>query len=258
MSMLHAENGGVGIRAKRRIGATIIHCGVFNGEQMNRIKETPRCDRPREKLFRKGPDSLTNEELVAILIGSGTRGMDVRALAKRACLSIEENFLELQNAPAAFMERLRAIKGLGPAKCALFAASCELFSRLSAKKATVIKNARDVLPFLEYLAAKRREHFVCVHLNGANRVVSSTLVSIGLIDQTLVHPREVFSEAVRIKAAKVIVAHNHPAGVLYPSDEDVEITKKLCMASTILGIALIDHIIITDGGYFSFKEEGLL
>ena len=97
-----------------------------------------------------------------------------------------------------------------------------------------------------------------IHLNGANRVMSSRIVTIGLIDQALVHPREVFSEAVREKAAKVIVAHNHPAGVLYPSDEDIAITKNLLRAADILGILLLDHIILAEEGYFSFREEGLL
>ena len=225
---------------------------------MNRIKETPPWDRPRERLFRNGPANLSNEELIAILIGSGTRGTDVLALSRKVSAFLDENLLSIQEDPAKFLRGLLGIKGLGPAKSSLFAASCELFSRLFSRKATVIRNAQDVLPFLLHLTSKRQEHFMSIHLNGANRVVSSRVVSIGLIDQTLVHPREVFSEAVRVKAAKIIVAHNHPAGALYPSDEDVEITKKLCRASAILGIALLDHIIVTEDGYFSFREEGLL
>ena len=225
---------------------------------MLRIKETPPWDRPRERLFRNGPAYLSNEELVSILIGSGTRGNDVCALSRKVSVYLEEKLLSMQEDPMAFLQGLLRIKGLGPAKSSLFAASCELFSRLFSRKAAVIRNAQDVLPFLLHLTTKRQEHFMSIHLNGANRIVSSNIVSIGLIDQTLVHPREVFSEAVRVKAAKVIVAHNHPAGALYPSEEDVEITKKLSRASAILGIILLDHIIITEEGYFSFREEGLL
>jgi DNA repair protein RadC len=225
---------------------------------MNRIKETPRYDRPREKLFRNGPSHLTNQELVSLLIGSGTKGNDVCTLAHRVSVYLEENLLGMQENSSAFLRGLCEIKGLGPAKASLFAASFELFSRMSSKRSTVITNAQDVLPFLMPLTSKRQEHFMSIQLNGANRVVSCRVVSIGLIDQTLVHPREVFSEAVRVKAAKVIVAHNHPAGALHPSEEDLEVTKKLCLASTILGIGLLDHIIITEDGYFSFREEGLL
>jgi len=225
---------------------------------MNRIKEIPVWDRPREKLFKNGPSYLTGEELVSVLIGSGTRGSDVSSLSKKVFSYLEENLLMLGENPSLFLKGLLRIKGLGAAKAAMFAASYELVSRLINRKIQVIRNAQDVLPFLSHLISKSQEHFVSIHLNGANKIISSKIVTIGLIDQALVHPREVFSEAVRIKAAKVIVAHNHPAGALYPSDEDMAVTKNLVRAADILGIVMLDHIIIAEDGYFSFREEGLL
>jgi DNA repair protein RadC len=225
---------------------------------MRRIRETPPCDRPREKLYKNGPTYLTDVELVVLLLGSGVKGFDVFAIAEEVREFLEENVLLLKKDFSAFMQGLTRIRGLGRAKAALFAACCELCSRLHSKKTQTIKNACDIYPFLSYLSSKRQEHFVCVHLNGANRVVSSKTVTIGLVDQALVHPREVFSDAVKEKASKIIVAHNHPAGGLLPSNEDISVTRNLSRAGELLGIALLDHLIIGDDGYFSFKEEGLL
>ncbi len=225
---------------------------------MRRIRETPTCDRPREKLYRNGPAYLTDVELVVLLLGSGVKGFDVFAIAEKAREFLEENALLLKEDFSAFMQGLIGIRGLGKAKAALFAACCELCSRLHSKKTQTIKSAADIYPFLSYLSAKRQEHFVCVHLNGANRVVSCRTVTIGLVDQALVHPREVFSDAVKEKASKIIVAHNHPAGGLFPSDEDISVTRNLNRAGELLGIALLDHLIIGGDGYFSFREEGLL
>jgi len=225
---------------------------------MRRIRETPVCDRPREKLYRNGPAYLTDVELIVLLLGSGVKGFDVFEIAEEVRSFLEEHALLLKNDFSEFMRGLIRIRGLGRAKAALFAACCELCTRLHGRKTQTIKSAGDIYPFLSYLSSKRQEHFVCVHLNGANRVVSSRIVTIGLVDQALVHPREVFSDAVKEKASKIIVAHNHPAGGLMPSDEDISVTRNLNRAGELLGIALLDHLIIGDDGYFSFREEGLL
>jgi len=241
---------------ERKISITVFY--KRKGPPMNRIKETPVWDRPREKLFKNGPSYLTDEELITVILGSGTKENDVFDISKKVFKYLEENLPALHEDFSSFLKGLLNIKGLGAAKASLFAASHELASRLISKKNHVIKSARDILPFISYLYSKSQEYFICIHLNGANRVVSNRVVTIGLIDQALVHPREVFSEAVREKAAKVIVAHNHPAGALLPSDEDIAITKNLEKAAEILGITLLDHIIIAEDGYFSFREEGLL
>lgn len=225
---------------------------------MNKIKETPLMDRPREKLLKNGPSFLTNQELIAVILGCGIKGKDVFYISKKVVSYLEENTtLRHENFPSFFNGLLR-IKGLGTAKSAMLAASYELSSRLEGDKSRVIKNAVDVLPFISYIAVKSQEYFVCINLNGGNKIISNRVVTIGLVDQALVHPREVFSEVIREKAAKIIVAHNHPAGTSNPSDEDVRITKSLVKASEILGINLLDHIIITGEQYFSFREEGLL
>ncbi|HEB31002.1 hypothetical protein LCGC14_2548000 [marine sediment metagenome] len=225
---------------------------------MDKNTETALTDRPREKLRKYGPSYLTNEELMAVMLGSGIRGNDVFCISKKVLGYLEENITVIGENFVSFFHGLLKIKGLGYAKASLIAASCELQTRLTGDKKRVIKNAVDILPYISYLTTKRQEYFVCINLNGGNRVMSNRVVTIGLIDQALVHPREVFSDAVKEKAAKVVVAHNHPAGNSAPSTEDVDITNNLVKASGILGITFLDHIIITDEGYFSFREDGLL
>ena len=225
---------------------------------MNRIKETPPCERPREKLVKNGPSCLSDAELIAVILGSGIKGHDVTVISKQVNRYLKEHMTSLSGDCAGFMVGLRQIKGLGMAKAGLLAAMHELFSRLAEVRSRVVKNAKDVLPFISFIAGKRQEHFVAVNLNGGNRMLSTKVVTIGLLDQALVHPREVFSEAVKDRAAKLIVAHNHPAGGLVPSAEDIQITKNLLKASRILGIPLLDHIIVSEEGYMSFREEGLM
>ncbi len=215
-------------------------------------------EKPREKLVTYGPSSLSNEELVAIMLGSGTKENDVFQISKKTLNFLEESIWLFKKDFAIFLKRLSKIKGLGIAKASLLAASIELYSRLVNEKGHTVKSVKDIIPFISYLTTKRQEYFVCINLNGGNRVISSRVVTIGLVDQALVHPREVFAEAVKERAAKVVVAHNHPGGGLSPSSEDVQITKNLVKASSILGIVFLDHIIVSEDGYFSFREEGLL
>jgi DNA repair protein RadC len=122
----------------------------------------------------------------------------------------------------------------------------------------VVKDTGDVLPLVSSLAVKKQEYFISITLNGGNRLIAKRIVTIGLLDQALVHPREVFAEAIRERAAKIIVAHNHPAGDINPSREDMKVTENLLQAASILGIEFLDHLIITENGHFSFREEGLL
>ena len=138
------------------------------------------------------------------------------------------------------------------------AAFLELSSRLLDGNRRTVRDTGDVIPLISSLAGKKQEYFISITLNGGNRLISKRVITIGLLDQALVHPREVFAEAIRERAAKVIVAHNHPAGDNSPSKEDVKVTENLSQAASILGIEFLDHIIITDTGYFSFREEGFL
>jgi DNA repair protein RadC len=225
---------------------------------MDRIKEIPPWDRPREKLLKHGPSFLSDEELVALILGSGVKGYDVSVLSKKVLEYLREHLLRANQDFTVFLDGLMEIKGLGDAKVSLIAAMHELYGRMSQTKAQVVRNARDILPLVSFLAGKRQEHFVALNLNGGNRVLSTCVVSIGLVDQSLVHPREVFSEAVKERAARVIVCHNHPGGALAPSEEDIGVTRSLVKASRVLGIALLDHVIVSDEGYFSFREGGLM
>jgi DNA repair protein RadC len=213
---------------------------------------------PREKLGRYGPGYLTDEELVQIMLGSGVNGCNVSTLAKKVVAILNENPGALRDDYKLLIKKLGDVKGIGSAKTCLFAASLELWWRFSETRSRVIREARDVLPLISSLGTKKQEYFVSINLNGGNRLISRRVITIGLLDQSLVHPREVFAEAISERAAKVIVAHNHPAGDLQPSQEDIRVTENLLQASSILGLELLDHFIITENGYFSFREAGML
>jgi len=215
-------------------------------------------ERPREKLGRYGPGFLSNEELMQILLGKGVKGCDVAQLARKTLVCLDDHIGILRTDFPKFLGALTAIKGVGTAKAALVAACLELSSRFLEGNRKVVRDTGDVLPLISSLAGKKQEYFICITLNGGNRLLSKRIVTIGLLDQALVHPREVFAEAIRERAAKVIVAHNHPAGDNAPSREDVKVTENLAQAADILGIEFLDHVIITETGYFSFREEGFL
>lgn len=214
-------------------------------------------EKPREKLSRYGPAYLSNEELMQILLGNGVKGCSVVQLSRRVLAYLEENVKCFRDDSPAFLDALVSIRGMGSAKASLVAASLELSSRFLDGKRTV-RDTGDVIPLISSLAGKKQEYFISITLNGGNRLISKRVVTIGLLDQALVHPREVFAEAIRERAAKVIVAHNHPAGDNAPSKEDIKVTENLAQAASILGIEFLDHIIITETGYFSFREEGFL
>ena len=147
---------------------------------------------------------------------------------------------------------------MGPAKAALIAAAMEFARRRIRPEGLRISFPPDVLPLIRHYADRKQEHFICVSLNGANEVIASRVVSVGLVNKTQVHPREVFADAITDRASAVIVAHNHPSGSLEPSKEDIDITARLKSAGEILGIRLLDHIVFNQKGYHSFLESGLL
>jgi DNA repair protein RadC len=229
-------------------------------ESMKNTREIvkPPIDRPREKLVRFGPAHLSGEELVQVLIGSGTPEIGVEGIAAKVFPFVEDNASLLKKDYAEFIGGLKAQKGVGEARACLVAAALELAERVRGRRELVVREAGDVVPLLSSLAAKKQEYFTCISLNGGNRIISRRVITIGLLDQSLVHPREVFADALGERAAKIIVAHNHPAGDAHPSKEDLQVTEKLARAALILGIELLDHVIITESGYFSFREEGLL
>jgi len=214
-------------------------------------------ERPRDKLERYGPARLSDEELMQVMLGAGSRRCSARSLASRVTEYVRENVNLLNQNHVDFLERLRGM-GMGNAGAARVAATIELSSRIRERGERAIREAGDVIPYLSSIAQKPQEYFVCITMNGGNRIISRRVITIGLADQALVHPREVFAEAIRERASKIIVAHNHPGGDMTPSREDIRITENLQKAASILGLDLLDHVIVAKGGYFSFREEGML
>jgi len=217
---------------------------------MRKIKTLPKWDRPREKLQNRGAQALSDLELMAILLGSGTPQHDVMSLAEKAVKVADKT-----NAKPS-LDDLLAIDGIGPAKAGLIAAALEFARRRIKPEGIKIAFPPDVLPLIQHLADRKQEHFICISLNGGHEVLAVRTVSVGLVNQSQVHPREVFADPITDRATAVIVAHNHPGGSLHPSKEDMKITRQLKKAGEILGISLLDHIIFNARGYYSFLENG--
>ena len=218
---------------------------------MKTIKDMPEHSRPREKLREKGASALTDEELVAAILGMGTAGVDVRTISKRVANLIREHKEALS------LGHLLAVPGMGLAKAGQILSAFELARRHLMKDAVKVSSAKDVLPLLTDIAGKQQEYFLCVSLNGANEVIQRRVVTIGLLDKSPVHPREVFADVIADRAAAVIFAHNHPSGDLQPSQSDLQLQDQLTEAGKILGIRVLDHIIVSRKGYYSFQEAGL-
>ena len=219
---------------------------------MKKIKELYEKDKPREKLALKGAQSLKNEELMAVLLGSGVRGKDVRKLSREIVSLLDSEFDSLS------LDKLLKIHGLGKAKASQILAAIELSRRYLIKNNKKISSAKDVFDELIEYTTKNQEHFILLTLDGAGHLINKRVVFKGTLNQSLVHPREVFADAIADRSAAIIIAHNHPSGSLEPSVEDIEITKRLSKVADIIGIDLIEHIIISKNGYFSFVEEGIL
>ena len=214
------------------------------------IHDIPEADRPREKLLRKGAAALSDQELLAVLLGKGTRDMDVMTLAGKLAKVIDEKGLGVQ------ADDLRKFNGVGDAKATLLLAALEFARRRIKPEGVRIETPADLLPHVRHYADRKQEHFLCASINGANEILNIRVISIGLVDRTPVHPREVFADALGDRASAVIVAHNHPAGSLEPSASDVEVTKQLKAAGEVMGITLLDHIIFNRTEYYSFLEAG--
>jgi len=219
---------------------------------MKMIKDLPELDRPREKLLSKGPMALSDSELLAILIGSGMKGTNALALATKILRKVDLRSDKLD------VDALEEIPGVGPAKASRIAAAFELMRRHSLREGEHVREAKDVLPFVQHIRDKQQEYFVCLSLNGANEVIENRVVTVGLLDSNQVHPREVYADPLTDRAASIIVAHNHPSGTLEASPEDVALTDRLARAGKLLGIPLLDHIIVTKRGYLSLKQAGYL
>ena len=219
---------------------------------MKKLQELYKGDKPREKLLAKGPSALKAYELMAVLLGSGVPGKDVLKLSKEIVGIFDATFETLT------LDDLTSVHGMGEAKAAQILAAVELSRRYLIKQHVKITSAADVYELLREYGAKKQEYFLTLALDGASHLIEKRVVSIGTLNQSLVHPREVFADAVADRAAGIIVAHNHPGGQLAPSGEDVAVTRRLKEAGILLGIELLDHVILTKDGFLSLREEGML
>jgi len=219
-----------------------------------KIKDLPKVDRPREKLEKYGPERLSDSELLAIILRTGSEGINVVELAGKILRKFSG--AGLARAP---VKDLKNTFGLGSAKACEVVACFELGRRLlQNKQSALLLSPKDVWNELKDIRDNKKEHFVIFFLDSRNQEIKREIISVGSLNANLVHPREVFEPAVRHLAAQVIVAHNHPAGELKPSEEDLEITKILVDSGKILGIEVIDHVIITKDGFYSFKDKNLI
>ncbi|MED3711229.1 DNA repair protein RadC [Peribacillus frigoritolerans] len=222
------------------------------------IRDYPKEERPRERFLQDGPQSLSNQELLALLLRTGSREESVLQLSGR----LINSFKGLRLLKEASVEELTVIKGIGEAKAIQILASVELGRRinnLNDQDRYVIRSPEDGANYcMEEMRFLSQEHFVCLYLNTKNQVLQKTTIFIGSLNASIVHPREVFKEAFKRSAASIICLHNHPSGDPSPSREDIEVTKRLVECGRIIGIEVLDHIIIGEHKYVSLKEKGYL
>ena len=213
---------------------------------MAKITDRRKDLRPREKLAAKGAAALSDYELLMAIIGSGNAQADVTKIARDVQKLIKEKGSELT------YEDLLGIRSLGPAKATQIMAGFELWRRqFEVPDRPIIDSPEAAVVQLADIRDKKQEYFVCLTLDGANRLISKRVITIGTLTSSLVHPREVFADAITDRAASIIVAHNHPSGNLAPSNADREVTSRLQEAGVLLGITLVDHIIISSQAYIS-------
>lgn len=223
-----------------------------------KIRDWPENERPREKLLRSGPDVLSDAELIAIFIGSGTGGITAVDVAKR--LMIEHQ--DLQGLAAANSQELLRMQGIGPARGASILAAFEIGRRVESRNRGVRQRFESpeavYRAFAPLLRDLKREIFKVLLLDSGNRLIRDVTISEGTLNASLVHPREVFKSAIDFLAGGIILLHNHPSGESRPSQEDNKITRQLVDSGKLLGIPVLDHIIVASDRYFSFAEENLL
>ncbi len=219
-----------------------------------RINQMASVDRPREKLLRyKNPTRLKTEELLAIILGTGSRGENVLTLSKRIVKLLEKQETSVQ------IDQLKQLKGMGPVKTAQIIAVLELGKRFGhPHKHKEINSPKDVWLDLYDIRASKKEQFIGYYLDIKNSLIKREVISVGTLTASLVHPREVFEPAIQLSSARILLAHNHPSGDPTPSPQDITATKRLVRAGELLDIEILDHVIVADQEYVSMKEKGLM
>jgi DNA repair protein RadC len=227
-----------------------------NSRKKFKIKDLPKIERPREKLISKGPQNLKDQELLAILLRTGREGKNVLEIANQILNKYsKKRLLQMK------YEDLIKIKGINSAKACTILAAAELVQRaLKVKEESlpIVQSVKDVVMQVSYLREKTREHLMAIYLNARNELLFRKHIFTGTLNANLVHPREIFEQALLHNAASIILVHNHPSGDPEPSQDDLEITKRIQEAGKIMGIDVLDHIIITKTKVFSFKEKKLI
>jgi DNA repair protein RadC len=220
-----------------------------------KVKDLPAHERPRERLLKDGPGFLSDAQLLALLIGSGTSELSAVSLARK--MLRRRSLVELAKVSR---QELVAVPGVGEAIAARIAAALELGARLHQKDLLPppLTSPEQVLLVVRRLAAYRQERLVVLYLDSRHRLVKEVTAAVGSLNATLVHPREIFAPAFSLPVAGIVLAHNHPSGDREPSRDDVKFTRRIDEAGRILGVNLIDHLIVTKSGYYSFREADLL
>ncbi|GBF73919.1 hypothetical protein PA598K_02244 [Paenibacillus sp. 598K] len=222
------------------------------------MRDVPSEDRPRERMMQFGAEALSHTELLAILLRTGTRSESAVHLASR----ILQSCGSLAGLVDMSLEELTAIRGIGPAKAVQLRAGIELGRRLSREgreTRLTVRRPQDAADYLmEELRYLKKEHFICLFLNTKNQLIAQETLSVGTLNASLVHPREVFRAAIKCSSASLICVHNHPSGDPTPSPEDVALTRRLVEAGELVGIDVLDHIVIGEQQFVSLKEQGLM
>lgn len=206
----------------------------------------------REKALEHGLSFMFDEELVMLILGTGSRQVPVEVLSEWIVEALDDSD------PEEIIESLMRISGVGQGKALAVAAAIELGRRRNNHLRAPIKHPEDVVPFVKNYAVSEKEHFLLVTLNGGHEIIQIHVISVGTLNRALIHPREVFAVAIRENAAAIIVCHNHPSGNCDPSEEDIQVTGILAKAAEFMGIEILDHIIVSRECYFSFVENKLL
>lgn len=220
--------------------------------RIKRIHHLPTADRPREKLQKKGAAALSDFELLEVVIGKGAPTTDVGTIARQVQKQLGDG-----NGTLSY-DSLTAIKGVSLATASKVLAAIEIARRHLFKDLEPISSLRDIVARLDDIRTKQQEYFICLSLDGGQRLIAKRTITIGTLDSVLAHPREIYADAIADRAASVIISHNHPSGDPKPSQQDITLTQQLAAAGQLVGITLRDHIIVTKNSYFSFQQHHLL